>query len=175
MCALLVCWHYDSLIIRQFEEEFGKVRKSQNEENMKTAMKIFIIFLAITGATTLLLQYTNIDFGNIDFFIKHGWIFLFSIAIFPRLTLLISGLFFQSIEFGGILWWLSFFFAPRILVATLATISYWHTNQILVIIAWLIALGGESSEKVFIRRKIKPTQKYSAFEGTTIDAEFKVK
>jgi hypothetical protein len=92
-----VCWHYDSLIIRQFEEEFGKVRKSQNEEYMKTAMKIFIIFLAITGASTLLLQYTDIDFGNIDFFSKHGWVFLFSIAIFPRLTLLISGLFFQSI------------------------------------------------------------------------------
>lgn len=142
---------------------------------MKTAIKILIIFLAITGASTLLLQYTDLDFGKVDFFTKHGWIFLISIAIFPRLTLLISGLFFQSIEFGGVLWWLSFFFAPRILVATLATIAYWHTNQFLVIISWLIAFGGESSEKVFIRRKIKPTKNFATFEGTTIDAEFKVK
>lgn len=143
---------------------------------MKTLFKILIIFLAITGASTILYNYTDIDFGSIDFFSKHGWFFLFAIALFPRLTLLVSGLLVGSIEFGGLLWWLGFFFAPRILVATLATISYWHTNQILVILAWLIALGGESSEKFVITKKMKShPNKFNQFEGTTIDAEYKVK
>jgi hypothetical protein len=144
---------------------------------MKTLFKILFIFLAITGASTLLYNYTDIDFGKIDFFSKHGWIFLCFVAIFPRLTLLVSGLLFNSIEFGGLVWWLSFFFAPRILVATLATISYWHTNQVLVILAWLIALGGEGSEKFVITKRMRSApQRFNSYEGgSTIDAEYKVK
>lgn len=143
---------------------------------MKTILKILFIFLAITGAYTLLYNYTDVTFGTLDFFSKHGWFFLFSIAIFPRLTLLVSGLIFHTIEFGGIVWWLGFFFAPRILVAILATVSYWHTNQILVILAWLIALGGESSEKFVLTKRMRGApQNFSSFEGTTIDAEYKVK
>jgi hypothetical protein len=143
---------------------------------MKTLTKILIIFLAITGASTILYNYTDLTFGKIDFFSNHGWIFLFSIALFPRLTLLISGLLVSSIEFGGLLWWAGFFFAPRILVATLATISYWHTNQILVVLAWLIALGGESSEKFVISKKMRGApQRFDQYAGSTIDAEFKVK
>lgn len=144
---------------------------------MKTLIKILVIFLAITGASTLLYNFTDVQFGNVDFFTKHGWFFLFSIALFPRLTLLVSGLIFSSIEFGGILWWLGFFFAPRILVASLATVSYWNTNQILVILSWLIALGGESSEKIIIRRRMKGNpHRYNHYDGgATIDAEYKVK
>lgn len=143
---------------------------------MKTLFKIIIIFLAISAASTILYNYTDIDFGKINFFAKHGWFFLFSIALFPRLTLFVSGLIVGSIEFGGLLWWLGFFFAPRILVATLATIAYWHTNQVLVIFAWLIALGGESSEKFVITKRMKaPPQKFNTYEGTTIEAEYKVK
>jgi hypothetical protein len=143
---------------------------------MKTLFKIIILFLVISIASTLLYNYTDIDFGKIDFFSKHGWFFLFSIALFPRLTLLVSGLLVGSIEFGGFIWWLGFFFAPRILVATLATVSYWHTNQFIVVLAWLIALGGESSEKFVINRKMKNApHKFNNYEGTTIDAEFKVK
>jgi hypothetical protein len=137
--------------------------------------KIILIFLAITGATTLLINYTNIELGHIDYFNKHGWFFLVFLALFPRVSLLFSGLLLQSVEFGGILWWGSFFLAPRILVATLATISYWKTNPILVTLAWLIALGGESSEKIFLKRKIKPQTKYNEYQGTTIEAEYKVK
>lgn len=132
--------------------------------------------MAITGASTLLYNYTDLDFGKIDFFAKHSWFFLFAIALFPRLTLLVSGLLVGSIEFGGLVWWLGFFFAPRILVAVLATISYWHTNQVLVILAWLIALGGESSEKFVISRRMKSApHKFNSYDGTTIDAEYKVK
>lgn len=143
---------------------------------MKTLFKIIIIFLIISIVSTILYNYTDINFGNMDFFSKHGWIFLVSIALFPRLTLLVSGWIIGSIEFGGFLWWLGFFFAPRILVATLATISYWKTNQLLVVFAWLIALGGESSEKFVISRKMRNApHKFHDYEGTTIDAEYKVK
>lgn len=144
---------------------------------MNTIIKIALIFLAITGVSTLLYNYTDVTFGTIDFFSKHGWIFLFSIALFPRLTLLVSGLLVNSIEFGGLLWWLGFFFAPRILVAVLATIAYWQTNQILVILAWLIAMGGESSEKIIIKKRMKGNpHKFTNYEGgETIDAEYKIK
>jgi hypothetical protein len=143
---------------------------------MKTLFKIIIIFLVISVASTILYNYTDIDFGKIDFFSKHGWIFLFSIALFPRLTLFVSGFIVGSIEFGGLLWWLGFFFAPRILVATLATVAYWRTNPLLVVFAWLIALGGESSEKLVLTRRMKSApQKFNSYEGTTIDAEYKVK
>jgi hypothetical protein len=143
---------------------------------MKTIFKIFFIFLALTGASTLIYNYTDLQFGSIDYFKNHGWIFLFSIALFPRLTLLVSGLFFSSIEFGGFLWWLAFLFAPRILVATLATISYWSTNPVLVIISWLVALGGESSEKIITYKRMRSPQNFKNYsDGETIDAEYKVK
>lgn len=143
---------------------------------MKTLFKIAIIFLAITGASTLLYNFTDHTFGNFDYWDKHGWIFLFSIALFPRLTLLVSGLLVGSIEFGGLIWWLGFFFAPRILVATLATVAYWNQNPVLVIISWLIALGGESSEKFVISRRMGGPRRYDqGFSGTTVEAEYKVK
>ena len=143
---------------------------------MKTLIKIVIIFLCITGATTLLYNYAGLELGNVDYFTKHGWFFLFSIALFPRLTLLVSGLLVGSIEFGGIIWWIGFFIAPRILVATLATTAYWNTNPVLVILAWLIAIGGESSEKFVVRNRMRNPQRFDqGFKGTTVEAEYKVK
>ena len=144
---------------------------------MKTLFKIAIIFLCITGATTLLYNYAGMEFGNIDYFTKHGWFFLFSVALFPRLTLLVSGLLVGSIELGGLFWWLGFFFAPRILVASLATAAYWKTNPVLVILSWLIALGGESSEKFVITKRMRhgPAKYDQGFSGTTVEAEYKVK
>jgi len=52
----------------------------------------------------------------------------------------------------------------------LATIAYWNTNEVLVVLSWLIAWGGESSEKFVVHRKTRKT-----FHGRTIDAEFRVK
>jgi hypothetical protein len=144
---------------------------------MKTLFKIIFIFFALSAVSTLLYNYTDLKFGKIDFFMKHGWLFLISISLFPRLTLLISGVLFGSVEFGGLVWWLGFFFAPRLLVAALATMAYWHTNPILVILAWLVALGGESSEKIVISRRMRSApHKYNSYNGgSTIDAEYKVK
>lgn len=85
-----------------------------------------------------------------NFWDHHGIIFLVLIALFPRLTLL-----FSSVPFGGLFWWLGFIFAPRILVAVLATITYGSSNPILVIISWIIALSGESGEKYYVNNRVK--------------------
>jgi len=79
---------------------------------------------------------------------QHGLIFMVCMFFFPRLTLL-----FSSVASGGILWWLGFIFAPRFLVAILATAAYWEHNNILVILTWLWALSGETAEKTVVRRR----------------------
>jgi hypothetical protein len=148
---------------------------------MKTLITILIIFLAITGANTLMIDYLHIPFGQISFWDRRGLFFLFFIAFFPRLTLL-----FSSVAFGGLFWWLGLVFAPRILVAVLATPAYWHTNPALVIIAWLVAMGGESSEKMFIKKPrfhfsfIRPSspgqaprQRGKKLDDGAIEAEYK--
>ena len=77
-----------------------------------------------------------------SFWHVHGIFFIFFMFFFPRLTLL-----FSSVPFGGVLWWLGWIFAPRLLVAILATFNYWQTNPILVVLCWCWALSGESVEK----------------------------
>ncbi len=75
-----------------------------------------------------------------DFFAHHSWIVLICLALFPRLTLLLA-----SFATGGVLWWLGWIFAPHLLVAILS-LPYWEQNPVLVIIAWIMALGGTSTE-----------------------------
>lgn len=116
---------------------------------MKTiVLKGIATFFILLVATSVMMDIFHTSFGNVDFFKKHGFFFLFFITIFPRLTLL-----FSSVVTGGFFWWLGFIFCPRILVASLATVSYFHTNPILVITSWLIALGGETVEKVGLGRR----------------------
>lgn len=85
-----------------------------------------------------------------SFWDNHGIFFLIFITLFPRLTLL-----FSSVAFGGFFWWLGFIFAPRLLVAILATTAYWQTNPILVVISWFVALSGEAREKTFFRNRVR--------------------
>lgn len=75
-----------------------------------------------------------------NFFQHHEVITLICLAIFPRLTLLIA-----SFVTGGLLWWLGWIFAPRLLIAILA-IPFFDANPVLVIIAWLLAFSGTSWE-----------------------------
>lgn len=105
-------------------------------------LKGFAVFFILLVATSVMMDTMNTQFGSVSFFEKHGVFFLIFITIFPRLTLL-----FSSVATGGFLWWLGFIFCPRILVASLATVSYFHTNPILVVISWLVAIGGETMEK----------------------------
>ena len=77
-----------------------------------------------------------------DFWDVHGIWFIIFMFFFPRLTLL-----FSSVAFGGVLWWLGWIFAPRLLVAILATTAYWDTNPVLCVLAWIWALCFETGEK----------------------------
>ena len=145
---------------------------------MKSLIKIVIIFLALTGATFILGNQFNVEFGHKDFWDQHGFFFLFFITLFPRLTLFVS-----SVPFGGVFWWLGFFIAPRFLVACLSSIAYWNENPVLVIIAWLVCLSGESGEKYVMTQKVSRHRFYSNSDHSnpgpayseTIDAEFKRK
>ena len=85
----------------------------------------------------------------VSFWDVHGLWFIFFLMLFPRLTLLLS-----SVVSGGFFWWLGWLLTPRLLVAILATTSYWDTNPALVVITWLWALGGESSEKKVVHTKV---------------------
>ena len=76
------------------------------------------------------------------FFENHSIWQLIAWMVFPRLMF-----WFFSVITGGFFFWLGVFFVPRIMVAFWATSYYWHTNPILCIVAWIIALTGESAEK----------------------------
>ena len=114
----------------------------------------FLVTLGVAGATAVF----GVELSHAEYWDHHGILFLVAVAAFPRLTLLISG-----VPWGGIFWWLGWFFTPRMLVAVLATISYWNRNPILVVISWLIAFGGESSEKMIMIRR---GGKWGSFGGS---------
>lgn len=121
-----------------------------------------LISLAIVGASSILLNFFEIELGHNNFWDTRGLFFLIFVSLFPRLTLL-----FSSVAFGGLFWWLGFIFVPRWLVAILATLSYWNQNPTLVVIAWLVCLSGESSEKVYIQKRVR---KYRGHD--VIDAQY---
>lgn len=121
---------------------------------MKTLVKILIIFLLLSLTSSILLKVFHVNFGTINFWDKHGLFFLLFITFFPRLTL-----FFSSVPFGGLLWWLGFFFCPRLLIAILATLAYWHTNTFLVLCSWFVALSGETSEKYVVHSSYVRTRR----------------
>ena len=83
----------------------------------------------------------------LSFWEVHGFWFIFFMFLFPRLTML-----FSSVATRGILWWLGWIFAPRLLVAILSTHWYWDTNTVLVVLTWMWALSGEGAEKEGGRR-----------------------
>jgi hypothetical protein len=156
---------------------------------MKTIVfKAISIFFLLLVATSVMMDSMKTEFGTINFFDHHGLFFLIFITIFPRLTLL-----FSSVASGGLIWWIGFIICPRILVASLATVSYFHTNPVLVIISWVITLGGETMEKfglsgtksrfVFRTFKKEPRTEFDELQknhkivdrGDVIEAEFSKK
>lgn len=80
-----------------------------------------------------------------DFWDVHGWIFLIAITFIPRITLLVSVIMFNMVS-GGLFWWLGFLVTPHLLVAILATTYYWHTNPVLCVASWFVALAGTGTE-----------------------------
>lgn len=67
-----------------------------------------------------------------NFFDTHTTLTLLGLVFFPRITLLLA-----NFVTGGVLWWLGWIFAPRLLIAILS-LPFWSTNPFLVIVAWLL-------------------------------------
>lgn len=115
---------------------------------MKTVLRFILAFVVVAASVAVLSLFFNVPFEDGNFWRQHGLLFLVFVTFFPRLTLLFSG-----VAWGGLLWWVGLIFAPRLLVAVLATLAYWNQNPLLVVCAWLIAMGGESSEKYMVVRR----------------------
>jgi len=119
---------------------------------MRSIIRFAVVFALVSVAALVAITVFEVEFGTTDYWSLHGMALLIGLALLPRLTLLVS-----SIATGGILWWLGWIFAPRILIALFATVAYFKVNPVLVVIAWLIALGGESTEKHYWWRRRIPT------------------
>jgi hypothetical protein len=76
---------------------------------MRTLIRFLLAFLVITGAVAIAASWFGVHFDTIDYWQNHGFWFLVFLTLFPRLTLL-----FGDVASGGVLWWLSWVFAPRI-------------------------------------------------------------
>ena len=129
--------------------------------------KALLVFVILSLATVVAVQFFHVEFSNENFWEHHGILFLIFLALFPRLTLLLS-----NVASGGLIWWLGWLITPRLLVATLATYSYWQQNPILVVLSWAVAIGGESSEKyIVIRRSSRRSHRHRGrlSEGDVID------
>lgn len=120
-----------------------------NDEEM-AMFRFMMIFIILSVLMTLGISFFGLELSKTNYWDIHGFFLLVFLTFFPRLTLL-----FSSIPFGGFFWWLGFIFAPHYLVAILATVNYWHQNPILVAISWFVALGGETSEKYYLKHRIK--------------------
>jgi hypothetical protein len=120
---------------------------------MKTVIQMILAFLMVTVGVAAATTWFGMELGHQDYWSNHGFLFLVFIAAFPRLTLL-----FSSVITGGFFWWLGWLFSPRLLVAVLATQAYWEKNPALVIASWLVAWGGETSEKYAVVHRQKATR-----------------
>jgi hypothetical protein len=113
------------------------------------AFRLLIIFIILAVCSIIAIALFGVELSKENYWDYHGLILLIFLTFFPRLALL-----FSSIPFGGIFWWLGWIFCPHYLVAILATINFWPTNPFLVSISWLVALGGEFSEKYVLTKSI---------------------
>ena len=84
-----------------------------------------------------------------NFWDVHGLLFLLGLVAFPRITV-----FFFSHVIGGPIFWIFFLIFPRLVIPILAAYHYWGTNPILVILSFLLCLGGETGEKTIVRRRV---------------------
>ncbi len=83
----------------------------------------------------------------------HPILLLIGLAVFPRITTAIMFVW-GGLVSGGILWWLGWIFTPHLLVAFLS-LPYWHSDPLLVIVAWIFALGGTGGEAATARHRLR--------------------
>ncbi|MBX2905564.1 MAG: hypothetical protein KF744_05965 [Taibaiella sp.] len=90
-----------------------------------------------------------------DFWHYHGIFFLLGVTFFPRITTL----FFSTVTFGplAIIGWI---FTPHLLVAVYATTYYWHSNPLLCVISWFVAIGGTGGEGAVARKRFRRKESY---------------
>jgi hypothetical protein len=100
----------------------------------------FLPLLVLTSCAT-----NHVTYGSTSFFEYHTFFQLLGWVLFPRMMFW----FFSAIH-GGFFFWAGVFFFPRIMVAIMATTYYWSSNPFICIIAWIVALSGEATEKAAI-------------------------
>lgn len=87
----------------------------------------------------------------VSFWQIHSLWFVFFLFLFPRLTMLFTGICF--LPYAGVLYWFGWVLAPRLTVAIIASFIYFHTNPILCVLTWVWALGVETAEKKSLQSK----------------------
>jgi len=88
----------------------------------------------------------------LDFWDYHGFLFIFFMAFFPRLTMFFTSICFMPWSYP-ILFWFGWLLTPRLTVAILASFFYFTQNPVLCVFTWLWAIGGEGTEKKAIIQK----------------------
>jgi len=78
-----------------------------------------------------------------DFWELHGIWFIIFLAIFPRITMVVTGIF---SAFLGPLFFFGWLLFPRITIAILASMIYFDTNPVLCVLSWFWAFGGTRVE-----------------------------
>lgn len=86
------------------------------------------------------------------------------LAFIPRITTFFLMLL-TSFASGGFFWWMGWLFLPHFLVAGLATLKYWDTNPILVILAWAWALVGTGGEIRLVKTSSSSAEKNPSRTG----------
>ena len=90
---------------------------------------------------------TTTDARELSIMEYRSFIFILGLIFVPRVTLLVSSIWFNLVT-GGFFWWLTWLFAPRYLIAGIASAHYWDTNPFLVVCSWVVAiLGSRDSDK----------------------------
>jgi len=86
-----------------------------------------------------------------NFWDLHGCWFLFFMLLFPRSTMLFTGICF--FPWAHIIWfWIGWVLAPRFVAAILATTFYWQTNPVLCVLVWICALSAGGGGVKAVRR-----------------------
>ena len=92
-----------------------------------------------------------------NFFDVHSGWYIFFLLLFPRISMLAMGVCVAPWAYP-VLFWLGWIFAPRFVVAILATTFYWNANPILCILAWGLAFGSikeTEKETKYVAKKVK--------------------
>lgn len=124
----------DNRIIKKVSGKFG----------VGVGISLIIIFTLYGFIYSYWYATTMADTSNASVWDVHSVLFFIGLVFVPRITLLVSYIWFGLLT-GGTGWWLCWFLRPRLLVAGMASAYYWDTNPVAVVLAWIVALTSFSS------------------------------